>query len=233
MIALSYSRISDFRQCPRKFKLKYIEKAKNMLLEDKDKNVHLVRGKNVHDALQTYLIKKRAGEDVKPSSMIEVRNTTPIVDKLMLLYDLHPEKQIAINDQFEMVDWFAKDAWFRSIYDIIGFGRNGDKTIFNGDYKTGKLTDYTGTMMEMGQLHMFALLSMALWPKAEKVDAVYLYVDHKKPVKQEFIRERDFETMKENLIIEHQRINDEQDFMPTKNQFCKWCDALSAQCEHK
>jgi hypothetical protein len=233
MIALSYSRISDFRQCPNKFNLKYIKKAKNFQILDADKNINLIRGNNVHEGLKNYVIKKKVGEDVRPSNMREIRETTPLVDNLLILYDLLPEKQIAINDKFELVEWYSKDAWFRSIYDLIGFGRNGDACIFNGDYKTGKLTDYSGSIQEMGQLHMFALLSMALWSKAEKVETAYLYVDHKKTIRQTFLRDQDFSDMKESLIKEHQSINEERDFLPVKYEFCKWCDALPDQCQHR
>ena len=47
-MALSYSRLSDFNQCPRKFYLKYVEKAANFQMKQEDKSIHLVRGDNVH-----------------------------------------------------------------------------------------------------------------------------------------------------------------------------------------
>ena len=61
MISLSWSRISDFRQCALKFKLKYIDKVSNMLLKDEDKGPQLIRGSNIHKALDEYVKTKLRG----------------------------------------------------------------------------------------------------------------------------------------------------------------------------
>lgn len=227
VIALSWSRISDARQCLRKFDLKYNQKAPNFK-EDSSKNVHLIRGGNVHKYLENYVIKKRAGEvGIPPTSMNEVETTKPLIDSLMSAYDIHPELQVAINDKFEQVDWFASDAWFRVIFDIIGFGEN----LFIGDYKTGKFTDYTGSMREPGQLHMSSLIGMAIWPRFEDVDNRYIYVDHKKTIPLKLKRSQHFEELKNALVTEHARINEEKNFDPKKNQFCNFCMATPDQCE--
>lgn len=227
MLALSYSRISDFRQCPRKFYLKYIEKAPNFI-EDSSKNPHLVRGSNVHKALEMYVVKKKAGQtEIPVSTMPEVESTKPLIDKLMTQFDVHPEMQIAINKDFQQVDWFSKEAWFRVITDIIGFG----DILFIGDYKTGKVTDYSGTMEEPGQLHMSSLIGMALWPQFNDVRNIYLYVDHKKKVDLHLTRDH-YDSLKQRLVDEHQKINDEKDFCEKSNQFCRWCAATKDQCTY-
>lgn len=233
MIPLSWSRISDYRQCPHKFNLKYIRKEPNFQLRDDQKSIHLIRGNNVHKSLDGYVQTKLKGEEPKISSMIEVRNTIPIVEQIIQRYDVMPEQSIAIDENFQLVDWYSKNTWFRVIYDLIGFHKNAEASILVIDYKTGKMNDYAGTMMELGQLHMFGLVAMALWPDHDTVDAAYLYVDHKKAIRQSFIRERDFTTMKESLQSEHQKINEDQSFVAVKNEFCKWCDATSDQCVNK
>ena len=227
MIALSYSRLSDFRQCPRKFHLKYIEKAPNFKMDAK--SVHLIRGENVHRGLENYVIKKRSGEKgIAQGTLPEVEQTKPLIDGLMSIYDLHPEHKCAINDRFEEVDWFARDAWFRAIFDVIGFG----KDLFLGDWKTGKIYDYEGTSEKPGQLHLSAIVGSAIWPIFDKVQAVYVYVDHKQTKKESFDRDHCF-AMRETLIREHALVNDEKAFDAKKNQYCKWCEALSSQCELK
>jgi hypothetical protein len=230
MIPLSYSRISDFRQCRGKFKLKYLDKAPNFQIPPDKKGPHLVRGENVHKGLEAYVVKKRAGEDVLISPMVEIRNTTPLIDKLMVHYDLHPEHQIAVNEALKRVDWFSKEAWFRVIYDVVGFRRGFEREIMLGDYKTGKLTDYSGSLMEMGQLHFSAVVGMMVWPEVELVRTAYFYVDHKKPVQAEFYRSDCYDIMVDNLRKEHAEVNLEREWAFTKNQFCKWCDATKEQC---
>ncbi len=227
-IALSWSRISDWRQCGRKFDLKYIKKAPNFK-EDASKSVHLVRGGNVHKALENYVIKVKSGEQGIPvSSLPEVESTKPFLSSLFLRYQLHPEMQIAIDKDFKQVDWFASNAWFRTILDLIGFGGN----LFIGDYKTGKLSDYSGTLEQPGQLHLSSLVAMALWPEFNEVDNRYIYVDHRKTIKLVLNRDNHFERLKESLIKEHEAINADLVLAPKRNQYCGFCQAMPDQCEH-
>lgn len=228
MIALSYSRISDFRQCPLKFKLKYLDKEPEFKMEEK--SVHLVRGENVHRELENYVVKKRAGEQGIPaSSLPEVESAKKLIDGLMSIYDVHPEHKVAINDKFEQVDWFAKSAWFRAIFDLVGFNRQGTDLLL-GDYKTGKFTDYSGTDKVLGQLHLSAIVGDALW-NFSQVNTVYIYVDHKKTIKESFTSEH-LHDLREVLVREHELINAETAFKATPNAFCGWCDSTKRLCPH-
>jgi len=226
MIALSYSRISDFRQCKLKFRLKYIDKAPNFYDESK-KSPHLIRGGNVHFELQNYVVKKKAGEnDIPKSSLPEVERTKPLIDKFMLMYDLYPELQIAINEKFERVDWYSKEAWFRVIMDLIGFGKH----LFIGDYKTGKLHEYSGSLTVLGQLHLSSLIGMALWPEFEEVNNGYIFVDHKKTNMLKLSRSEHFDLLRDRLFEEHALINAEENFDENPNEFCHFCAADNSQC---
>lgn len=228
VMALSYSRITDFRTCPLKFRLKYIDKAPNFS-EDSSKSPHLVRGTNVHKGLENYIIKKNAGEEnIRQSTLDEVEKTKPLIDNLMGFYKIHPEHQIAVDENFKLVDWFSKEAWFRVIYDMIGFGQD----LLVGDFKTGKLTDYSGSLQEPGQLHLAGLIAMAVWPKFQEVRSMYIYVDHKKTIPVNLNREEHFELLKSKLVAEHNQINAEQDWEPCVNDFCKWCPATKNQCSY-
>ena len=53
-IALSWSRLSDYLQCPLKFKLKYL--TKEFPPEDFEKSVHLVKGAQYHKQLEDYVL---------------------------------------------------------------------------------------------------------------------------------------------------------------------------------
>lgn len=226
MIALSYSRISDYRQCPHKFNLKYLDKAPNFQLKDEDKSPALVRGGNIHKSLDRYIRNKL---DKQPNDITspEVARTAPLIDGIMDNYNVSPEKQIAIDSNFKEVSWYSKDAYFRVIMDLIGWGSD----LLIGDFKTGKLTDYTGSMAKLGQLHMSAIVGFALWPEYEFCSSIYIYVDHQKVIPTRF-KNSDFEPMKEQLIIEHETINSDVYFKATKNQFCRYCEATSAQCNY-
>lgn len=228
--ALSWSRVSDYRQCPHKFRGKYIEKWPEFKVLDKDKNPHLVRGDQVHKQLQKYVRLKLDGIPTESVVFLpEVDQTIPLINGIMDNYGVIPEQQIAIDENFQRVNWFSDDAWFRVIIDLIGHGQD----LFLGDYKTGKMNDYSGSLKELGQLHMTAVVGMAIWPEYDECSSLYIYVDHKKTVPCKLRREDAFETMRERLQEEHALINDDDEYVERKNQFCKWCDALPAHCVHK
>jgi RecB family exonuclease len=228
MIALSYSRISDYRTCPGKFRLKYIDKLPNFY-EDASKSPHLIRGGNVHKALEAYVIKKKVGEnDIPVSSLKEVEETKPLIDNIMDIYEYHPEHKIAINEKFELVDWYSKEAYFRLVADGVGFSDH----LLLTDYKTGKVTDYSGSMEKPGQLHFSALIGFSVWPQFSVCKTLYIFVDHKIPYPQSFNREQHFERLKEKLIVEHEIINADKNYEFKPNQFCHWCPADNSQCFH-
>lgn len=226
MIALSWSRVSDYRLCPRKFKGKYIEKWPNMMLKDEDKSPALVRGGNIHKALEMYVKAKLKGEQL-PFLIPEVMKTAPLIDGIMSQYNVNTERQIAIDENFKEVSWYDKKVYFRAIMDLIGFGPN----LLLGDYKTGKLADYEGSIDCLGQLHMSALVGMTLWPDYDECLCLYIYVDHKKTVPAKFSRE-ELPIMKEKLMEEHALINADQNFLATKNRYCHFCEAVKEQCEY-
>jgi CRISPR/Cas system-associated exonuclease Cas4 (RecB family) len=225
-MALSYSRIADARLCLLKFKGKYIEKWPNMIMRDDQKSPALVRGGNIHKALDEYVKTKLRGE-VPQSLMPEVNRLAPLIDQIMVNYNVNTEKQIAIDENFKEVSWFDKKAYFRVIMDLVGFGRD----LLLIDHKTGKFADYEGSMDCLGQLHMSALVGMSLWPEYEECKCLYIFVDHKKVIPVKFDRSN-LEPMKKKLVEEHALINAETEFAPTKNRYCHFCEAVRSQCNY-
>jgi CRISPR/Cas system-associated exonuclease Cas4 (RecB family) len=121
-IALSHSRLNTYHQCPRKFKLQFLDKA--FPQEDVDKSPHLVRGNNVHKALENYIVKKRSGQvGIPASSLKEVETTKPLIDSLFDSFDdVMPEAQLAVSPEWRQVEWFSSDAYYRAIIDVIAKG---------------------------------------------------------------------------------------------------------------
>lgn len=230
-LALSHSRLQDFNQCPLKFQLKYIEKAKNMLIDDNNKSIHLIRGQNVHKALENYLIKRKTGqkpEELKSSNLNEVNATVPLIENYINFFgidNMHPEKQICVGDKWEEKTWFAKDAFYRGIFDVIGISSD---VAFIGDYKTGKFTDYTPPN-GYGQLELSAAIALSIFD-VETVNTSYLYVDHKQVTSKKYTQQ-DRIRLVEHFTEESAKVNAEKDFDPKKNQFCRWCDATADQCQ--
>jgi hypothetical protein len=229
-IALSWSRLSDYYQCPLKFKLKYLEKDAKFK-EDESKSPHLVRGSNVHRALENYVVQATSnGElEVKITSLPEVESTKPFVDRFLNAYDqVIPETQIAVNDKWERLEWFDRNTMYRAIFDLIAM-RPSDVAII--DYKTGKMRDYDGGPSGLGQLHLSATIALNLWPNIPEVSTTYAYVDHKQTVVKKFNQE-DGVRMRKHFEEEHARVNADDKFKPTVNEFCKWCPATRDMCPY-
>ena len=224
-MALSHSRLSDFNQCPLKFWHKYI--AKTPSFKEEGTSPHLVRGTNVHKALENYIIKKAGGENGIPvSSLAEVESTKPLVDSLFQHYEqVLPEAQVSINDGWKQVEWFSKESYYRAIFDVIAL-RPSDIMIL--DFKTGKYRDYTPDS-GFGQLELSAAMALNIWPNVEKVSTVYAYVDHKKTVTKHFGRGECGELV-EWFDSEHKKVNATTEFKPKANEHCKWCPATKLQC---
>ena len=230
LMALSHSRLSDFNQCPRKFKLKYIDKAKNMLIDDANKSVHLVRGQNVHKALENYVIKRKEGYPANleySKNLPEVNAAVPLIEKYIANFgidNVHPERQICVDSSWNSDQWFSKQAYYRAIFDLISISSSA---VVISDYKTGKFTDYTPDS-GYGQLELSAAIALSIWD-VEAVNTEYLYVDHKKSVVKTY-SQKDKIQLVEHFDSELIKVNEEQNFDPKKNQFCKWCDATKDQC---
>lgn len=230
MIALSWSRLSDYYQCPLKFKLKYLDKDPKFK-EDGTKSPHLVRGTNVHAALENYVVQRTSnGElEVKITSLPEVEATKPFVDRFIDNYTtVIPETQIAIDKDWNRVEWFSRDAYYRVIMDLIAI-RPSDVAII--DYKTGKMRDYDGGPKGKGQLHLSGAVSLNLWKNVPLVTTTYAYVDHKQTIAKQFTQD-DREDLKKHFNEEHERVNADTQFKPTVNEFCKWCPATRDMCPY-
>lgn len=233
--ALSWSRLSDYQQCPRKFKLKYVDKAANFQEDDKDKSPHLVRGGNVHKALENYVIKLKAGQvDIPVSSLPEVEATKPLIQNFIKAFGLpnvHPEQQVSVKNDWSQTEWFDRKSYYRAIFDFIAL--KYEDTIVSYvdiiDWKTGKFKDYSAD--QPGQLELSAAIALNMWPQAKEVSTRYVYVDHKKTITRKFTAEHDKEYLTMHFVKEHKRVNDDQVFEPTQNEFCKYCQATKLQCQ--
>lgn len=220
-IALSFSRLSTYQGCARKFRLQYLDKA----FPDDSDNPNFVRGNRVHGQLETYVMWKNAGETFeKPNMCAEAQRAIPIIEAIYASYtSVLPEQKLCLDKNWNKVGWFAKNAYLRAILDLIAF-KPGRGLIV--DYKTGKVRDYAGYG---GQLHLNAAMVFAIEPDVQIIDVAYLFVDHKQTIKVQFHRDQ-YEEFKAHFVAEHVKVNSETKWEPKINQYCKWCPATKEQC---
>lgn len=221
MIALSWSRLTTFQQCPRKFHLQFISKS----FKEEEKSIHLIKGEQLHKQLEDYVIAKNGGAPMPLGFSPEVRETLPYVDKLFSLYNsVHPEAQVACNIDWKPVEWFDKSTAWRAIWDVVGLR---PQTCFIGDYKSGRIYPYG---QGFGQLHLSAVVALERFQDVPEVNAAYIYVEHKKVTPIKVTREQ-LSEVRDHFNKEFEKVQMEKTWDPTPNEFCKYCQATKAQCQ--
>lgn len=224
-IALSWSRISDWDQCPRKFYLKHV--ARGFPKEDISKSVHLVKGAEIHKQLENFVYAKLNKKPVEEVPMVQsAKSTIPLIERVMGQFsDVWPERQVAVTYDFKPAEWFGADVGFRSIWDFSGLN-TGHALIL--DWKTGKVYDYED---ECGQLHLSGAMGNAIFG-ADVVDIAYVYVEQKimKPETPLRLEADDFPHIRAFFQKVYDIVNVEKDWAPRANQYCNWCPATKLQC---
>lgn len=221
MLALSWSRLQTYQQCPRKFHLQFITKS----FPEEGKSIHLVKGEQLHKQLEDYVIAKNGGAAMPLGFSPEVKETLPYVDKLFTIYDsVHPEAQVACDINWNPAEWFGKDVAWRAIWDVCGLR---PQTCFIGDYKSGKIYPYGSGY---GQLHLSAAIALTRFKEVPEVNAAYIYIEHKKvtPIK---VTREELPTVIAYFEREFDKVQMEKAWEPTPNDNCKWCPATKAQCK--
>ena len=162
-MSLSYSRLSTFEQCPAKFDYLYITKS----VRDQGSEASEY-GNRVHEVLELY----GKGELDMSSLTLEGKQTIkrwgPLVDTINAkngekLYEF----QMAVDKNLQPCDWFSRDAYIRSIADVLVVDGNKAYCL---DYKTGKVKE------NPTQLQLFA--SMVFWhyPEVEEVKTSFIWL---------------------------------------------------------
>lgn len=220
-IALSWSRLSDFQQCPRKFYLKYLAKA---FPAENKKSIHLERGEKLHKQMETYVQARKGLMDMPMSFSPEVEKTIPLVDRFIEAFpSYYPEAQIACTPDWQPEEWYGSNVGWRAIWDFTALN---SEHAFILDYKSGKIYSYTD---QYGQLHLSATIAMHRFPELEYIDTAYVYMDFKHLEKVRITRDQ-LPELRQHFDGEFARVQAEKDFKPVANEFCCWCPATTKQC---
>lgn len=128
--AWSYSKLKNFDACPRRHEEIDIKKSVK-----EDQSDSFIWGNEVHKAM-----KERLGPD-KVVLPFTLKQFEPLAARIEAVPgELLVEQQMAITADFAPCPWFYKDAWYRSIADVLIIQPPVALAI---DYKTGKiLEDY-------------------------------------------------------------------------------------------
>ena len=226
----SYSALSAFETCPRRFYETRIAKSITepegapLLLGNaahKCLELRVARGTPIPKIIQ---VTAADGSTLSQSSEGWEALVQAIMHRADDDTDVVVERQICLDDRFCETDWFGKNAWVRGVIDL---GLIKDTKALLCDWKTGK------RKLDSDQLQLFSALAMHVWPKLERVVTGFVWLKNKSVDKEEFTR-ADLPHIWERFLPRVKRMKQafEMDTWPERpSGLCKnWCPVSS--CRH-
>lgn len=218
-IAWSYSRLQVYRECPKKFHYKFIEK----IVEPQGEAAE--RGQEIHDLLEFYV----RGGGVKFKEQIH----TDCLTWLKHTRDLSPivEEGFAFDAAWKRTQYFAKDVAVRIKMDLFYQLLKAPKKAphkYAGefplaialDFKTGKID----VEKHEEQLKLYALGGFMVLPDINELMTGVWYVDHEiKPRFMAKFERADVPKLKKYWGGETKKMLTDRTYKPTPSARCSWC----------
>ena len=214
IIPWSYSTLTAFETCPRKFKLTKIDRV--FVEPQNEASLH---GNEVHKAIERHM----KNEVLLP---IKYKEYLPLVEKCKAA----PGKKLvefkfALTDSFRPTDFFAKDAWCRGVIDFAVLNPEHALVL---DWKTGKPKE------DHDQLKLFAAVTFSCHPYLLKIDTGYVWLANNKLDSKSFVREDVAEIWQEFMprVTRLTKAAENDNFPPKPSGLCtKWCPVTTKHCE--
>lgn len=213
-ITWSYSSLSLFQQCPRKY---YHLRVLKDIKEPESEQMRY--GLDLHKAAELYI---GEGVPLEPGFAF----MQPVLDKLKAMEgEKLCEYRMGLTRSLEPCEFFGSDVWWRGVADLAIIRSKKAKVL---DYKTGK-DKYADTK----QLELLALATFKHFPDVEEVDGGLLFVIHNNLIKEKYTR-ADEAALWRKWLPEAQKLEDsyEKGVWNAKPNFtCRgWCPVTS--CQH-
>lgn len=208
----SFSALSTYEQCPKKFY--HLKVAKDV--RDSDSSFS-VEGKEVHDAMYQRVIK---GVPLP----LPIRHYEKFAAKFAESKgEKHGEMKLCLNNKFEPVDWFAKDAWVRAVVDLLIIRGNVAIIV---DWKTGKVR------LDWTQLKLTAAVLSRLMPEITDFKLVFVWLRESK-LSSDVINKDDLKTVWSDLLPRVKAIEvakQTTEFPAKESGLCRFCPVSG--CPH-
>ena len=160
-MAVSYSGISTYVDCPSKFKRKYITKEKSGPPPTRESAPAMFRGTDLHGSIEDVLNNKanKLPQAIQPYDqfVISLRNQGAV-----------PEEAFAFNAKWERVEFDDDTAEVRGFLDC----KVADKQLIIYEWKTGKIYD-----SHVEQRHLYGLAGLLMHPEYDRVRVITTYLD--------------------------------------------------------
>lgn len=210
--AWSYSRLDSFETCPRRFWHLNVKKDVKEVESDA-----MIEGKTTHKAFE---LRIRDGK-ILP---IHLRIHEPAIKMIcQSAGEKIVEQQIALDVNWQPVEWYSKDAWLRVKSDLTQY--NGAYGVV-WDWKTGRPHD------DFTQLNLNAAVLLHLAPEIDVVCPVYYWTKSRKVQAGDRIKRTEVSDIWGPIlkrVAAYQAAHDKDDFPPRENYFCAGCPVTTCQ----
>jgi hypothetical protein len=172
-ITWSYSNLSLYQQCPKKYF--HLKVAKDVKEPPSDA---LTFGNEIHKIAQEYI------ENDKPIPEKFQREMQAPLDRLKAIPGQKLcENKLGLTADFKPCGFFDRNVWWRGIADIIILQ---DDKAYTVDYKTGKSSKYA----DLKQLEILSLAIFKHFPNVKKVKAGLMFLFAEDFVRTEYLAEQ-------------------------------------------
>lgn len=211
VLAWSYSRYSDYKQCPAKFMYKHLHR-----LPDPG-SAAMQRGNDIHKLAEDFV----RGKIDLPDELKHVeREANHLKDNMATV-----EQSWGFRKDWAWIGrpgWFGDDVWFRAKADAIVVYE--DDTALLIDWKTGKKY-----FTNEEQIELFALAGFQRYPNLTEVDTRLWYTDIPDPQQtgeneiQRIYSRKDADAIQRDWDKKVIPMFKDRRFAPTPNDKCGWC----------
>jgi hypothetical protein len=214
--AWSFSRLTKYEDCPRRFKLNVIDGFKEPGSQAMD------RGKEIHLLGEQYL-KGLSAE------LPEIYKLLAVEMGAARDCNAESELEVTFTKDWKLTGWFDDNAWCRIKIDVLILDTTVVRLI---DLKTGK---NRGGYED--QLELYALAALLMYPEVDNVIAELWFIDSG-----EFIgtshgayTQKDVKVLKKKWEKRVKPMFIDDLWSPRPNQYCKYCTftkSKGGQCEY-
>lgn len=216
--AWSFSRLQDYRKCPKLAKFKHVDRLKE------PGNAAMERGSAID----------KAGEDFimgRTKKLIPELKTFEAEFKELRKRGAKAQEQWAFNMGWKPVDWFARDAWLRIKTDVL-LVTPETSTALVVDNKTGKQREEHAE-----QVKLYALGTLLTLPEVQTVDARIWYTDLgiESPEEPQLYTRKDETPLKTYWLKQVKSMLADTRFAPRPGNHCRYCHFRKdngGPCEH-
>lgn len=212
LVAISYSRLNSYEECPRKFDALSVSKT---VKETPSEQTNY--GTEVHLAFAEYF---KSGKPL-PLHLQQYQKYLTAIKQFPGTFIV--EQKLAINAQYEATGWFDADVYCRIISDLTIL--NGDSGV-TFDWKTGKVKP------GFDQLRLSSAVLFLLVPELKRITHAYFWLKEKKATRETMHREEMPQVWTDlmPLIARYQQAHADKYFPPRPNYLCKkYCPVKTCQ----